>query len=197
MEEETLEIPIFPLNTVLFPGGRLPLRIFEVRYVDMTKACIRDDGVFGVCQILDGKEVGTPALSAPVGCTARIVDWDVPSPGLFNLICGGERVFRVLDQHVQPDGLIRAEVVLEAPREPRMLPPTHKMLGSMLGEILQKIGVEHFEQPAKLEDAQWVGYRLAEILPLSRDQKILLLQERDPWTVLEQIQQAVLDLPGG
>ena len=77
----------------------------------------------------------------------------------------------------------------------RTLPPSHKMLGSMLGEILRKIGVEHFEQPPRLEDAQWVGYRLAEILPLSRDQKLHLLQERDPWAVLEQIQQAVLDLP--
>jgi Lon protease-like protein len=96
---------------------------------------------------------------------------------------------------VQPDGLIRAEVILEAPREPRVLPPSHKMLGSMLGEILRKIGVQHFEQPARLEDAEWVGYRLAEILPLSRDQKLQLLQERDPWVVLEQIQQAVLDLP--
>ena len=172
--EDTLEIPIFPLNTVLFPGGRLPLRIFEVRYVDMTKACIRDNSLFGVCQILDGAEVGTPALSSPVGCTARIVDWDVSTPGLFNLICGGERVFRILDQHVQPDGLIRAEVVLEAPREPRMLPPTHKMLGTMLGEILHKIGVEHFEQPARLEAAQWVGYRLAEILPLCAGRDRLL-----------------------
>jgi Lon protease-like protein len=193
--EQTLDIPIFPLDTVLFPGGRLPLRIFEVRYVDMTKACIRDDGVFGVCQILDGKEVGAPAVSAPLGCTARIREWEVPTPGLFNLVCGGERVFRILEQRVQPDGLIRAEVILEQPREPRLLPPSHKMLGSMLGEILKKIGVQHFEQPARLEDAQWVGYRLAEILPLSRDQKLQLLQERDPWVVLEQIQQAVLDLP--
>ena len=75
-----IEIPIFPLNTVLFPGGRLPLRIFEVRYVDMTKACIRDDAVFGVCQIRDGHETGTPAKPADIGCTARIVEWDVPHP---------------------------------------------------------------------------------------------------------------------
>lgn len=192
---DAIEIPIFPLNTVLFPGGRLPLRIFEVRYVDMTKACIRDDSVFGVCQILDGGEVGQPALAAPVGCTARIREWDVPAAGLFNLVTRGERVFRILDQYVQPDGLIRAQVVLEDERKVRTLPPSHRMLSTMVGEIIGKIGRQHFEQPAKLEDAEWVAYRLAEILPLSRDQKLQMLQERDPWTLLEQVQQAVLQLP--
>ena len=192
---DAIEIPIFPLNTVLFPGGRLPLRIFEVRYVDMTKACIRDDSVFGVCQILDGGEVGAPAVAAPLGCTARITEWDVPAAGLFNLVTRGERVFRILDQYVQPDGLIRAQVVVEEEREPRSLPPSHRMLSTMVGEIIDKIGRQHFEQPARLEDAQWVAYRLAEILPLSRDQKLQMLQERDPWALLEQVQQAVLQLP--
>jgi uncharacterized protein len=190
----TLDIPIFPLNTVLFPGGRLPLRIFEVRYVDMTKACIRDEGVFGVCQILDGREAGQPAVFAPVGCTARIREWDVPSPGLFNLVTQGEQVFRVLDQHVQADGLIRAQVIVEPPRETRPLPPARHMLGRMLEEIIQKIGRQHFEQPARLDDAEWVGYRLAEILPLSREQKLKLLQETDSWAVLEAIERAVMEM---
>ena len=192
---DTLEIPIFPLNTVLFPGGRLPLRIFEVRYVDMTKACIRDDAVFGVCQILDGQETGEPAVAAPIGCTARIREWEVPAAGLFNLVSTGERVFRILDQHVERDGLIRAQVIVEDPREPRRLPPSHAMLSGMVGEIINKLGREHFEQPARLDEAEWVAYRLAEILPLSRDQKLQLLQERDAWTLLEQVQRAVLELP--
>lgn len=189
-----IEIPIFPLNTVLFPGGRLPLRIFEVRYVDMTKACIRDEAPFGVCQILDGREAGQPAVFAPLGCTARIGEWEVPSPGLFNLVTQGDRVFRVLDHRVQPDGLIRAQVLLEEAREPRPLPPSRNMLGRMLREIIAKIGPEHFEQPAKLDNAEWVAYRLAEILPLSREQKLQMLQERDAWVVLEQIEQAVLEM---
>lgn len=192
---QTIEIPIFPLNTVLFPGGRLPLRIFEVRYVDMTKACIRDDAVFGVCQIFSGGETGEPAAAAPVGCTARISEWEVPAPGLFNLVTRGERVFRILDQHVQPDGLIRAQVIVEDERQTRTLPPSHRMLGTMVGEIINKIGRQHFEQPARLDDAEWVAYRLAEILPLSRDQKLHMLQERDAWALLEQVQEAVLQLP--
>jgi Lon protease-like protein len=192
---QTIEIPIFPLNTVLFPGGRLPLRIFELRYVDMTKACIRDDAVFGVCQIFHGGESGEPAVAAPVGCTARIVEWEVPAAGLFNLVTRGERVFRILDQHVQSDGLIRAQVIVEDERQARALPPSHRMLGTMVGEIINKIGRQHFEQPARLDDAEWVAYRLAEILPLSRDQKLHMLQERDAWALLEQVQEAVLQLP--
>lgn len=189
----TLEIPIFPLDTVLFPGGRLPLRIFEVRYVDMTKACIRDDGVFGVCQILDGREVGEPAVFAPVGCTARIGEWEVPAPGLFKLVTRGEQVFRVLDHQVQGDGLVRAQVIVEEPRERKALPPAHEMLGRMLGEIIDRIGRQYFE-PARLDDAEWVGYRLAEILPLSRERKLRLLQERDPGMVLQHIEQAMQEM---
>ncbi|MGQ0696940.1 MAG: LON peptidase substrate-binding domain-containing protein [Panacagrimonas sp.] len=192
--ETSVEIPIFPLNTVLFPGGRLPLRIFEVRYVDMTKACIGNDEVFGVCQILDGREAGTPAVFAPVGCTARITEWEVPGAGLFSLVTLGETVFRVLDQHVQCDGLIRAQVVLESPRETKPMPPAQESIGRTLGEIIEKIGAEHFAKPFQLDDAGWVAYRLAEILPLSKDHKLRLLQERDPLMVLADVETAILGL---
>lgn len=189
-----VEIPIFPLDTVLFPGGRLPLRIFELRYVDMTKVCIRDDAVFGVCQILEGRETGAPAVVAPIGCTARIIEWDVPAAGLFALVTQGETVFRILDQHVERDGLIRAQVVLEAPREPTPLPQGHEVLGQMLGEIIGKIGAQHFARPPLLGDAAWVAHRLAEILPLSRDQKLYLLQQRDPLVLLAQVERAIQTL---
>lgn len=186
-----VEIPIFPLNTVLFPGGRMPLRIFEVRYVDMTKACIGNDSVFGICQILEGQETGAPAACAPVGCTARIVDWEVPSPGLFSLSTQGEKVFRILDQTVQADGLILAQVLIEEPPEYQSLSPRHAILGRMVGEIIEKIGKQHFVTPLRTDDALWVGHRLAEVLPLSADQKLRLLQERDAESFLDQIEQVI------
>ncbi|HTS52418.1 MAG TPA: LON peptidase substrate-binding domain-containing protein, partial [Burkholderiales bacterium] len=86
----TLEIPIFPLGTVLYPGGLLPLRIFEQRYLDMTKSCIRDNAPFGVCLIREGTEVGAAAAPYAVGCTARIAQWDIPHLGLFHLVAHGE-----------------------------------------------------------------------------------------------------------
>lgn len=189
---KAIEIPIFPLDTVLFPGTKLPLRIFEVRYVDMTKACIRDDSVFGVCQIMQGQETGTPAACAPLGCTARILDWEVPGPGLFSLTTEGANVFRILDQHVQGDGLIVAQVLMEDPPPPQTLAPEHHILGRMVCEIIERIGTQYFMQPLRPDDAMWVGYRLAEVLPLSVDQKLRLLQERSADVVLEQIK-LVLD----
>ncbi len=183
-----VEIPIFPLDTVLFPGGRLPLRIFEARYVDMTKACIANDSVFGVCQILEGQEMGAPAACAPVGCTARIFEWDVPSPGLFSLVAHGEQVLRILDQRVQADGLIVAHAIVEDVPEPQPLSARRLILGRMVSEIIGKVGTQHFAQPLRAEDALWVGHRLAEVLPVSTDQKLRLLQERDADRVLEQIE---------
>ena len=67
-------VPVFPLQTVLFPGSLLPLRIFEVRYMDMAKACLKEGSPFAVCLIKEGSEVGAPALPEPIGCLARIAD---------------------------------------------------------------------------------------------------------------------------
>ena len=103
-------IPIFPLGLVLFPGSALPLKIFEQRYVDMTKACVRDNSIFGVCRIRHGQEVGAPAVHEQIGCSARIAHWDMPHPNLFQLVCVGERVFRVVDSSVNANGLILGQV---------------------------------------------------------------------------------------
>jgi len=106
----TREIPIFPLSTVLFPGGMLPLRIFEQRYLEMTKICIRDNSPFGVCLIREGHEVGNPAVPNTVGCTAHILRWDMPHLGLFHLMTEGGSVFRILEQWSGRTGLLHAQV---------------------------------------------------------------------------------------
>ena len=104
----TTSIPIFPLDTVLYPGGLLPLKIFEQRYLDMTKACVRDATPFGVCRIREGVEVGLPAVPEPVGCTALIEEWEMPHLGVFQLQTRGQHPFRIVHQTTQSDGLIRA-----------------------------------------------------------------------------------------
>lgn len=191
---DTIEIPLFPLNTVLYPGGRLPLRIFEVRYVDMTKACLAEESVFGVCQILDGQEAGTPALSTEIGCTARITEWEVPGPGLFSLVTRGEQPFRVIERHVRSDGLIIGQVELLPPPEPQPLADEFKHLGQMVGEIVNKIGSKHFCPPIETHDAVWVSYRLAEVLPLTVEQKLDLLTERDGNTMLRRLSQVIQNM---
>lgn len=191
LDRTTLEIPIFPLNTVLYPGGRLPLRIFETRYVDMTKACIRDNAVFGVCQIREGRESGAPAVPFETGCTARIIEWEVPHAGLFSLVTEGETVFRIMERWTTPSGLILAQVQLQEPLPPLALPSHYQPLGQLLGNIIHHLGPSHFPEPLKLDDSAWVCHRLAELLPLDVAQKQRLLEARDPEDLLREIEEAV------
>ena len=97
---------IFPLGTVLFPGGTLPLKIFEQRYIEMTKACLRDNRPFGVCLIREGQEVGAPAVPETIGCLATIERWDMPQLGLFQLVARGGERFRLLETRVASNGLM-------------------------------------------------------------------------------------------
>ena len=183
----TLELPIFPLGTVLYPDGLLPLRIFEQRYLDMTKVCIRDDAPFGVCLIREGIEVGTAAVPHSIGCTARIAEWDMPHLGLFHLVTHGESVFRILEQWTSKSGLVQAQVELEDQRPPLPLPPEHEILAKLLAKIMAKVGAERFPSPARMDEAAWVSYRLAEVLPLETDARQRLLEARDPLAALGEL----------
>lgn len=183
----TLEISIFPLGTVLYPGGLLPLRIFEQRYLDMTKSCIRDNAPFGVCLIREGQEVGTAAAPYAVGCTARIVQWDMPHLGLFHLATHGESVFRILEQWTAKSGLVQAQVELDDPPAPLPLPKEYAELGTLLEKIIAKVGAARFPSPARLDLAGWVGYRLAEVLPMELGLKQRLLEARDAIAALSEV----------
>lgn len=185
--ESTLQIPIFPLTTVLYPEGLLPLRIFEQRYLDMTKVCIRDNSVFGVCLIREGLEVGTPALPHDIGCTARISEWDMPHLGLFQLRTQGEMVFRIQEHWTTKSGLIQAQVQLENPLQPEPLPGEYAELAELLQKIMAKLGAERFPSPARLDDATWVAHRLAELLPLETEVKQRLLESREPVEALSEV----------
>lgn len=174
------DIPIFPLRTVLFPGGLLPLRIFEQRYVDMTKACIGNDSVFGVCLILDGREAGEPAVPHAVGCTARIADWEVPTPGLFKLTTRGEQVFRIHERHVQRDGLIRARVELRPPSPPAAIGDDYDGLTQLYDRIVERFGEQIFPGPPQPENGDWLCHRLAEVLDLPLAARQQLLETVEP-----------------
>ncbi len=189
-----MEIPIFPLGTVLFPGGRLPLRIFEPRYVEMTKACLRDNTVFGVSLIRAGYEAGTPALPSDIGCTARIIEWEVPNPGLFSLNTQGEAVFRLKSRHVRSDGLIVGEVEIIEPPDPISVPERYEKLQQLLADLVKEIGPEHFTRPPRFDDAAWVGSRLAELLPVAPERKQKLLETNDPLRMLADVENLLRDL---
>ena len=173
-------IPLFPLHTVLFPGGPLPLRIFETRYTDMIRRCAREQSPFGVLLIQQGEEAGEVATTASVGCTARIADFHTLEDGLLGISCVGERKFRVRQVWRQPDGLNMGEIDL-LPEEPVLpLPPEYLPLRDALKRALAELA-EHYEHvDKKFDDAAWVGARLAELLPMPVSAKQVLLELADP-----------------
>ena len=183
------QVHIFPLNTVLFPGGVLPLKVFEQRYIEMTKICLKEELPFGVCLIKEGKEVGTPAVPQEIGCLTRITQWDMPQLGVFHLVTEGTQRFRIQHSTVEKNGLISAAIeMLPVERE---VAPADKLCTEVLKAIIEKIGAAHFPAPHRFDDAAWVGYRLSEVLPISLDTKQELLQLADPETRLSQLRQVL------
>ena len=173
-----VELPLFPLNTVLFPGGPLPLRIFEPRYVDMVKRSLRDQAPFGVVLIREGEEVG-PADFHDIGTLARIVDFDTLPDGLLGLTCVGEQRFRVHTFTRLQDGLNVGEVSVFDPDLPTPLPIEYSHLVGLLERLLPELGDWYARLERHLDDANWVGYRLAEILPLSMPSRQFCLELED------------------
>ena len=178
-------LPLFPLGTVLFPGGRLGLRIFEPRYLDLVRDCTRNDHGFGVCLILAGREVGEPALPAAIGCEARIVDFSATADGLLAITVEGGRRFRVGRTRVRDNGLLLGDIAWLPERAPARVRPEHSLLSTILRRLCERAGRDCDKD--ELDDAEWVGWRLAEWLPLSHAQRQGLLQEDDPHARLQRL----------
>ena len=179
------DLPLFPLNSVLFPGGRLPLRIFEQRYMDMAKACLKDGSPFGVCLILEGREVGEPATPAEVGTLARITSWDMPQLGVLQVLAVGGQRFRLRERRVERGGLARGDIDLLDGDQDAAIPESCTRCVKILQRVVD-------EQPDLLEapqmgSASWVGSRLAELLPLPLDAKQELLELTDARARLERL----------
>lgn len=171
------EVHVFPLGTVLFPGGLLPLKVFEQRYIEMTKACLRDNRPFGVCLIREGHEVGSAAVPEPVGCLAAIEQWDMPQLGVFHLAARGGGRFRIREMRVAPNHLISATI--------ETIPPdaatetADPLCREVLQALIDKVGADRFPAPIELDDAAWIGFRLAEVLPLEARVRQSLLELTD------------------
>jgi hypothetical protein len=172
-------IPLFPLNIVLFPDGPLPLRIFETRYVDMVRTCMREDRSFGVVLISAGLEAGR-AETYDVGTTAKITDFHQLSDGLLGLTCVGQRRFRILKKALAKDGLNLGEIEWLANEPVLSVPVRHAPLAALLRNVLPQLGEVYTGIDMRLDDAAWVGHRLAEILPLELSRKQGFLEMEDP-----------------
>lgn len=187
MGEPARELPLFPLHTVLFPGGPLPLKVFEARYVDMVSRCLRASSGFGVVLITEGAEAGGPARFAAVGTEAAIVDFDRLAGNLLGIRCLGRERFRVLQSRRAEDGLTIAQVRPLAPQAAVPVPERLAHLAAVVRTVLPELGALYAAVEPQFEDAAWVGHRLAEMLPLAMPDKQALLELDDPVARLEAI----------
>ena len=183
-------LPLFPLNTVLFPGGILPLKIFETRYIDMVRECMKRDAPFGVVLIKAGKEIGQVAEPEAVGCLAHIAQWDMESLGVLLLRTQGGERFRILETRVLTDQRLEARVEMIAPDIATPISEIHAGCAQTLKIVIDDINAKGlaeqghafgspFAMPLQLEDAGWVANRWCEILsiPLKARQKLLELDD--------------------
>ena len=186
-----MQVPLFPLRTVLYPGGPLPLRIFESRYIDMVSRCIKGDEPFGVLLIRSASETGTSS-TYDVGTLARITDWYQGNDGLLGITAVGEQRFRLISSVREADGLNVGNVELLPIEDGPTLPDEYKPLAGILSGVLNDLGRLYEPLAKKYDDAGWVGYRFAEILPITPEQKQSCLEADDPVSRLEMMSE-VLD----
>ena len=175
----TERVALFPLNVVLFPGGLLPLRIFEPRYLRMVSECLRGDRPFAVAAIVDGPEVGGVAATAQTGTLARIIDWQQEDDGLLGLLCEGEQVFQLREVEVEKDQLLRAEVERRPPAAPQPMPDELSWMAELLDDLLRRMGEPYSRLAVSEPSADHVAARLIELLPLPLAEKQALFEIGD------------------
>jgi Lon protease-like protein len=188
-ESVTVEIPLFPLGTVLFPGGPLQLKIFEPRYLDMISRCLRERSRFGVVAIKEGSEVGS-ATTFGSGTTAEIVDWRQGADGLLGITVVGRDCFALEQTSRAADGLYCGRVRLRAQMVATPLHPEFAPLADLLRKLVP-LGAQYRGMATAYDDAEWVSYRLAEILPLPLPAKQTLLELTDASARLRHLRESL------
>lgn len=182
-------LPLFPLQTVLFPDGLLPLKIFETRYIDMVRECMRLERPFGVVAIVNGSETGAAAEPETIGCVAEIVAWDMAPGGLLMIRCRGLQRFRILTTRVLQDNRLEAQTELLAPDRAVPADEVHvncaKALKLVTDDFDQRASTDSdyadvFGKPLRFDDAGWIANRWCEILPIPLKARQKLLEVEDP-----------------
>lgn len=183
-------IPLFPLSTLLLPGMRMPLQIFEQRYLLMVSHCLKSDSGFGVVLIREGSEVGQVPQVFSVGVYGRIVDWTQRENGLLGITVLGEQKFRTVSTEAKPDKLLMAEVEF-LPDEPVVeIDERYLDLVSLAQQLSAHPAVERLGLPA-IKDASTLGWQLTQLLPLSSPDKVALLEMDDPFMRLDELDERI------
>lgn len=192
-------IPLFPLPLVLFPGGKLPLKIFEPRYIDMVKISLRENSDFGVVmieegdQVLRGQDAQLPLVSE-VGTAVKIIDFDQLPNGLLGIMVEGKRKFRLAEIRDQADKLMIADIEYLAEEEEASLPDDKAYLADLLLSLSEHDAVKDLDLDINYNDARDVGWRLTELMPFANPEKQRLVELNDPLARLEALARIVVRL---
>jgi Lon protease-like protein len=199
-----MNIPLFPLGMTLFPDGLAALKIFEVRYLDMTRSCFRDGTPFGVVTLNQGSEVRQPTEQvsfANIGTLAEIVDFDAVQPSLYAIRCRGQSRFKVDHAEQMPNGLWRADVKCIQEDSAIEVPPELAKSATTLQRVLQSIDEQELAdaqrpilKPYRLNDCGWVSNRWAELLNLNAQQRQHLMALDNPRLRLDLVQELLEEM---
>lgn len=178
-------IPLFPLGSVLFPRGRMPLQVFEPRYLDLVSSCLKSESGFGVPWLREGSEVYQPNQEvdprlAQVGTYAKIVDWNSLPNGLLGITIEGEKKFRLLSSYQADDHLHMAEVEWIEEEPVIALPQQSLEMKELLDQLLQHPHIERLNLNPIVEDVSTLGFLLTQFLPIAESSKFSLLALPDP-----------------
>ena len=187
-------IALFPLNLVLFPNGLLELRIFEIRYIDMIKDCLRNEEEFGIVLINSSIENTSDVKVETIGTLAKIISFDQGADGLLHITVQGTKPFKLNGHNIQSNGLMNGEIQPHLTECGKVL-ESHANLVSLLNKFLT-VDQEHesgVPRPYSLSEASWVAYRLAEFLALSNQKKLKVLVESNAQRKLDKVQQFILN----
>ena len=196
------KIPLFPLGTVLFPDGVIALKIFEARYLDMIKECLREKTEFGVVSIIKNSDVieeDASSCFSKIGTLAQIEDFDPIQPALYMTKSFGTQRFKLISSKQEINGLWMGEVELLENDPLIPISQEHLKVAKLLDEIISVIQSENllddapFKKPYKVDDCGWVSNRLAELLPISLAQKNHLLAQTNPRIRLDLITEIIED----
>ncbi len=180
-------MPLFPLSSLVMPEGRMPLRIFETRYVDMVRDCFKRGEGFVVCAISEGAEVGSAAQPSTIGCRVEIVDWDQDERGLLTIVAQGVRKVRILNSMVLDSQLVMGEVVDLPLETSEPVAQEYQILQQAMEQILEQVAPSiQYDEP-RLDDALWLGSRFVELLPLPLEVRLELMALDDPQVRLQQL----------
>lgn len=178
--DDLYNLAIFPLHTVLFPGGILPLRVFEPRYLSMIGRCMREASGFGICAIRHGSEVGEAADCFLTGTLVQVIDFNQDDAGMLSVVVEGQRRYRITATEVLPDQLLNASVEWLDEPDSTLLPAQYQSLRPLLEQLIRQAGKPYTDIEADYDSAVWVAARLVELLPFATADKQRVLELDDP-----------------